>query len=69
MKMAASEADWSKRLIKTREGEVEEKGGWRGGEEVEARREKRKDEEKRRETSIGRAYNIIFIFRTKDVIS
>lgn len=58
MKMAAVGADWSKRLIKTREGEKEE------GLAVSIGRE-----EERRETSIDRAYNIIFIFRTKDVIS
>lgn len=68
MKMAASGADWSKRLIKTREGgEEEERGlgeqGWARG------RGKRRERERRRETSIDRAYNIIFIFRTKDVIS
>jgi len=64
MKMAASGADWSKGLIKTREGEDEE-----GGEGQGSSARKEGDKEERRETSIGRAYNIIFIFRTKDVIS
>lgn len=67
MKMAASGADWSKRLIKTRErrkkGASVSKDGTRG-----RGREQRRGE-RRRETSIDRAYNIIFIFRTKDVIS
>lgn len=66
MKMAASGADWSKRLIKTRE--VEKEGGRGEGGGGSSTREE-EDEEERRETSIGRAYNIIFIFRTKDVIS
>lgn len=45
MKMAASGADWSKRLIKTREGGEEEEGGL--GEQGRGMGEGRKEERKR----------------------
>lgn len=63
MKMAAVGADWSKRLIKTREGEGEGREGEERGLAV------RNREGGERNQHRPRAYNIIFIFRTKDVIS
>lgn len=49
MKMAASGADWSKRLIKTREGVEEEEGGLGEQGRVWGREGKKREKERERE--------------------